>query len=171
MGVSDERTGLLSRSSYQSCLLTEADRSKTQGTPLSLAILQIDHGTEILRQQGESPVEKFLEQLSRSLQPIVRQNDVAIKYTAWSLAFILPDTALAGAQNLADKLRRAAGNVRAPWDSGQVTLSAGIVEAVAKAEFDSEDIVTDLMNRGETSVEEARKRGGDTLVALETPRL
>src|SRR5712692_7902347 len=47
MGVSDERTGLLSRSSYQSCLLAEADRSRTQGTPLSLAILQIDRGAEI----------------------------------------------------------------------------------------------------------------------------
>jgi diguanylate cyclase (GGDEF)-like protein len=171
MGVSDERTGLLSRSSYQSCLLTEADRSRTQGTPLSLAILQIDRGAEILRQQGESPVERFLEQLARSLQPIVRQNDVAVKYTSWSLAFILPDTALAGAQNLADKLRRAASGLKPPWDSAQVTLSAGIVEAVAKADFESEDIVTDLINRAETSVEEARKRGGDTVVALESPRL
>src|SRR5438309_3095255 len=44
MGVSDERSGLLSRSSYQSCLLTEADRARTQGTPLALTILQIDHG-------------------------------------------------------------------------------------------------------------------------------
>jgi diguanylate cyclase (GGDEF)-like protein len=171
MGVSDERTGLLSRSSYQSCLLTEADRSRTQGTPLSLAILQIDRGAEILRQQGESPVERFLEQLARSLQPIVRQNDVAVKYTSWSLAFILPDTSLAGAQNLADKLRRAASGLRPPWDSTQVTLSAGIVEAVAKADYESEDIVTDLINRAETSVEEARKRGGDTVVALESPKL
>ena len=171
MGVSDERTGLLSRSSYQSCLLTEADRSRTQGTPLSLAILQIDRGAEILRQHGESPVERFLEQLARSLQPIVRQNDVAVKYTAWSLAFILPDTSLAGAQNLADKLRRAASGLRPPWDSTKVTLSAGIVEAVAKSDFESEDIVTDLINRAEVSVEEARKRGGDTIVALESPKL
>src|SRR5262249_57397903 len=44
MGVSDERSGLLSRSSYQSCLLTEADRARTQGTPLGLVILQIDRG-------------------------------------------------------------------------------------------------------------------------------
>src|SRR5882762_7357417 len=171
MGVSDERSGLLSRSSYQSCLLTEADRARTQGTPLALTILQIDHGAEILRQQGESPLERFLEQLARSLQPIVRQNDVAVKYTAWSLAFILPDTTLAGAQNLADKLRRAASGLRPPWDSTQITLSAGIVEAVPKHEYDSEDIVTDLINRAEFSIEEARKRGGDTVVALETPKL
>jgi diguanylate cyclase (GGDEF)-like protein len=171
MGVSDERTGLLSRSSYQSCLLTEADRSRTQGTPLALAILQIDRGAEILRQQGESPVERFLEQLARSLQPIVRQNDVAVKYTSWSLAFILPDTTLAGAQNLADKLRRAASGVRPPWDSTQITLSAGIVEAVAKPDYESEDIVTDLINRAESSAEEARKQGGDTIVALDSPKI
>jgi diguanylate cyclase (GGDEF)-like protein len=170
MGVSDERTGLLSRSSYQSCLLTEADRARTQGTPLALAILQIDRGAEILRQQGESPLERFLEQLARSLQPIVRQNDVAVKYTSWSLAFILPDTTLQGAQNLADKLRRAASGLRPPWDSTQITLSAGIVEAVAKHEFESEDIVTDLINRAEFSVEEARKKGGDTVVTLEAPK-
>jgi diguanylate cyclase (GGDEF)-like protein len=171
MGVSDERSGLLSRSSYQSCLLTEADRARTQGTPLALAILQIDRGAELLRQQGESPLERFLEQLARSLQPIVRQNDVAVKYTSWSLAFILPDTTLAGAQNLADKLRRAASGLRPPWDSTQITLSAGIVEAVPKHEYDSEDIVTDLINRAEFSIEEARKKGGDTVVALETPKL
>jgi len=171
MGVSDERSGLLSRSSYQSCLLTEADRARTQGTPLALTILQIDRGAEILRQQGESPLERFLEQLARSLQSIVRQNDVAVKYTSWSLAFILPDTTLAGAQNLADKLRRAASGLRPPWDSTQITLSAGIVEAVPKHEYDSEDIVTDLINRAEFSIEEARKRGGDTVVALETPKL
>jgi diguanylate cyclase (GGDEF)-like protein len=171
MGVSDERSGLLSRSSYVSCLLTEADRAKTQGTPLALAVLQIDRGGEILRQQGEPPLERFLEQLARALQPIVRQNDVAVKYTAWALAFILPDTSLAGAQNLADKLRRAASGLRPPWDSTQITLSAGIVEAVPKQDYDSEDIVTDLINRVEFSIEEARKRGGDTVVTLETPKL
>jgi diguanylate cyclase (GGDEF)-like protein len=171
MGVSDERSGLLSRSSYQSCLLTEADRARTQGTPLALTILQIDRGGELLRQQGESPMERFLEQLARSLQPIVRQNDVAVKYTSWSLAFILPDTTIDGAQNLADKLRRAASGIRPPWDTTAITLSAGIVEAVAKSDFDSEDIVTDLMNRAETSVEEARRRGGDTVVTLEAPKV
>jgi hypothetical protein len=53
----------------------------------------------------------------------------------------------------------------------QVTLSAGIVEAVAKSDYENEDIVTDLINRAEVSVEEARKRGGDTVVALESPKL
>jgi len=167
MGVSDDRTGLLSRSSYVGCLLNEADRARTQGTSLSLAILQIDRGSEMLRQQGEAPLEKFLEQLARSLQPMVRQNDMAVKYTSWALAFILPDTTSSGAQNLVDKLRRAAAGVRPPWDSTQITLSAAIVEAVARQDYESEDIVTDLINRAEFTIDEARKLGGDTVVVAE----
>jgi len=170
MGVSDDRSGLMSRSSYVGCLLTEADRARTQGTALSLAILQIDRGSEMLRQQGEGPLEKFLEQLARSLQPMVRQNDMAVKYTSWALAFILPDTTISGAQNLVEKLRRAAAGVRPPWDSTQITLSAGIVEAAARQEYESEDIVTDLINRAEFSIEEARKQGGDTVVLADAAK-
>jgi diguanylate cyclase (GGDEF)-like protein len=170
MGVSDDRSGLLSRSSYVGCLLNEADRARTQGTTLALAILQIDRGSEMLRQQGEGPLEKFLEQLSRSLQPMVRQNDMAVKYTSWALAFILPDTTVSGAQNLVEKLRRAAAGVRPPWDSTQITLSAAIVEAAARQDYESEDIVTDLINRAEFTIEEARKRGGDTVVVAEAAK-
>jgi len=64
---------------------------------------------------------------------------------------------------------RAASDLRPPWNATQITLSAGIVEAAAKPEYDSEDIVTDLINRAEFSVEEARKRGGATVIALESP--
>jgi Ser-tRNA(Ala) deacylase AlaX len=61
--------------------------------------------------------------------------------------------------------------MRPPWDATQITLSAGIVEAVAKPDFDNEDIVTDVINRAEFSIEETRKQGGDIVVALETPKI
>src|SRR2546430_11284233 len=62
---------------------------------------------------------------------------------------LFPSPTFFRSQNLADKLRRAASGLRPPWDSTQITLSAGIVEAVPKADYDSEDIVTDLINRAE----------------------
>ena len=169
MGVSDERTGILSRSSYLDCLLNEADRARIQSAPLALAIVQVDRGPELLRQQGEAAVDRYLDQLARALHAVIRQSDQAVKYTAWSLAFVLPDTSLAGARILADKLRKAAGNVRPPWDNAPMALSAGIVEAAVRSNFENEDIVTDLINRAEASLDEARKRGGNAVVALETP--
>ncbi|MBZ5662198.1 MAG: diguanylate cyclase [Acidobacteriia bacterium] len=167
LAVADEKTGLLARSSYIDCLLHESQRARTQDVPLALALLQIDGGPDLLRQQGEAPFERYMEQLGKAVQSIVRQTDLAVKYTSWALAFILPDTPLAGALTLAEKLKKAAGGLRPPWEGAQLTTSVAVAEAVARHEFDSEDIVTDLINRAEAGLEEARKRGGNEIISFE----
>ena len=166
VGVTDEKTGLLARTSYLDCLLSETARAKSQGTALALALVQLDRGPEVMRQQGEGSLERYLEQLSRVLQSDIRQTDLAVKYTSWAIAFILPDTALAGAEILGEKLRKAGSQVRPPWDSQALSLSISVAEAEARSDFDNEDIVTDLINRAEAGLEEATNRGGNVLVAL-----
>jgi len=165
LGAADERTGLLSRSSYQDCLLNETQRAKSQGTALSLALLEVDHGPELLRQQGEAQLEQYIEQLAHTLGGVMRQADLAIKYTSWTIAFILPDTALSAAQALADKLRKVGGQVQAPWEGAPLALSASVAEAVTRPNYEAGDIVTELINRVEAGLEEAHDRGGDALVA------
>lgn len=168
MTVADRKTGLLARSAYTDRLLGEAQRAKTQDSSLSVAILQIDSGPDLIRQQGEALVENFLEQISRAVLPLVRVSDLAVKYTAWSLAFVFPDTTLAGAMGMIEKMRQAVTNGRKESSESalRMTVSAGVVEAIARADYDTEDIVTDLINRAESSLEEARKRGGDSVVSL-----
>ena len=65
LAVTDEKTGLLSRGAYIDCLLAETNRARTQSTPLSLIILQLDHGSELLRQHGDAALEQYVEQLAR----------------------------------------------------------------------------------------------------------
>ncbi|HSZ20892.1 MAG TPA: tetratricopeptide repeat protein [Candidatus Acidoferrum sp.] len=167
LAVADEKTGLLARGSYIDCLLHESHRARTQGIPLALALLQIDGGPELLRQQGEGPFDRYMEQLGKSVQAIVRQTDLAIKYTSWALAVVLPDTPLSGAQTFAEKLKKSLGGLRPPWDGGHLTMSVAVAEAVTRQDYDNEDIVTDLINRVEAGLEEARKHGGNEIVALE----
>jgi GGDEF domain-containing protein len=167
LAVADEKTGLLARSSYLDCLLNESQRARTQSIPLTLALLQVDGGPELLREHGEGLFERYMEQLGKTVQALIRQTDLAVKYTSWALAFVLPDTPLAGARALGEKLKKAAGGLRPPWDGTQLTTSIAIAEAIARLDYDSEDIVTDLINRAEAGLEEARKRGGDEVVSLE----
>jgi diguanylate cyclase (GGDEF)-like protein len=169
--IADEKTGLLARTSYIDCLLHESQLARKQGSPLALALLQVDAGPELLRQQGEAQFERYMEQLGRAVQTIVRQSDLAVKYTSWALAFILPDTALTGARAMAEKLKALAANLRAPWDGAPVTLSVSIVEAIGRQDFDNEDIVTDLINRSEAGLETARKQGGNEIVSLEMAKV
>jgi diguanylate cyclase (GGDEF)-like protein len=167
LAVADEKTGLLARGSYIDCLLQESQRARTQGIPLALALLQIDGGPDLLRLQGEGPFDRYMEQLGEAVQSIVRQSDLAIKYTSWALAIVLPDTPLWGARMFAEKLRKAAGALRPPWEAGPLTLSVAVAEAIARQDYDNEDIVTDLINRVEDGLEEARRRGGNEIIALE----
>jgi diguanylate cyclase (GGDEF)-like protein len=169
LAVADERTGLLSRGAYVDCLLGESNRARSQGTPLSLIILHVDHGGELLRQHGDAAVDQYIEHLARGLASGVRQTDLAVKYTAWSLAFILPDTSLENAQALGEKLRQVAGTIKPSWGAHDLTVSAVVAEASAHPGDETEDRVTEWINRAEAGLDEARQRGGNALVALATP--
>jgi diguanylate cyclase (GGDEF)-like protein len=169
LAVADEKTGLLSRGAYIDCLLVESNRSRTQGTPLSLVIVQIDRGGDLLRQHGDAAVEQYVEQLARALSSAVRQTDIAVKHTAWSLVFVLPNTSLENARALADKLRQVAGTVHPAWGEQGLTASAIVAEASSRPGDETEDRVTEWINRAEAGLDEARQQGGNVLLSLATP--
>jgi diguanylate cyclase (GGDEF)-like protein len=169
LAVADEKTGLLSRGAYIDCLLMESNRARAQNTPISLIVIHMDKGGELLRQHGDAAVDHHIEQIAKSLSQAVRQTDVAVKYTAWSLAFILPDTSIANARVLGEKLRTLAATVRPPWGTSDLTVSAIVAEASSRPGDETEDRVTEWINRAEAGLEEARQRGGNTLLALSTP--
>ena len=169
LAVTDERTGLLNRGAYIDCLLAESNRSRAQHTPLSLIVLQIDHGPDVLRQNGDAAVDNYIEQIARALSSAIRQTDIAVKYTAWSLVFILPDTSLENARTLAEKLRQLATGVRPAWGGTELTVSAVVAEATSRPADETEDRVTEWINRAESGLDEARQRGGNSLLSLATP--
>ena len=169
LAVADEKTGLLNRGAYIDCLLVESNRARAQNTPISLIVVHVDRGGEILRQHGDAAVDHYIEQLARALSSAIRQTDVAVKYTAWSLVFILPDTPLENAQALGEKLRQLAASVRPSWGTPDLTISAVVAEASSRPGDESEDRVTEWINRAEAGLDDARQRGGNTLVALSTP--
>jgi diguanylate cyclase (GGDEF)-like protein len=169
LAVADEKTGLLNRGAYIDCLLVESNRARAQNTSISLIVVHVDRGGDLLRQHGDAAVDHYIEQLARALSSAIRQTDVAVKYTAWSLAFILPDTSLDNARALGEKLRQLAASVRPSWGTPDLTISAVVAEASSRPGDETEDRVTEWINRAEAGLEDARQRGGDTLVALSTP--
>ena len=110
-----------------------------------------------------------MEQLARALSSSVRQTDIAVKYTAWSLVFVLPNTSLESARSLAEKLRELSVAIQPSWGPPEVTVSAIVAEASSRPGDDTEDRVTEWINRAEAGLEEARQRGGNALVPLTTP--
>ena len=170
LAVADEKTGLLGRGAYIDCLLAESKRSRVQGTPVALVILQVDHGPEILREEGDSALESYMNQVARAVEPSVRQGDLGVKYTAWSLAFVLPDTSRENAEDLAKKLRQLAAQVQPEWAKKPLTVGAVVADAAARPADENEDRVTEWINRAELGLDEIRRRGGNRVVSLAAPR-
>jgi len=81
----------------------------------------------------------------------------------------LPDTSLESAQTLAEKLRQVAATTRPSWGEADLTISAIVAESSSRPGDESEDRVTEWINRAEAGLDEARLRGGNTLVSLATP--
>ena len=81
----------------------------------------------------------------------------------------MPDTTLENAKALAEKLRQTASTVQPSWGSQDLTISAVVAQATARPGDETEDRVTEWMNRAEAGLDEARQRGGNTLVELATP--
>jgi len=166
LAVTDERSGLLKRSSYLDVLLSEVRRSLQQRAPLTLMLLHYGKASSLLKEIGETQVENLMQQISQILASHIRQNDVAVRYDTTSVALVLSDTSEKNAFLVVDKMRKVLASVKIPGTDRNPPMSAGIAEAVLLDKFDPADIVTEVINRVETALELARAEGGNKAHSL-----
>lgn len=166
LSVTDENSGLLKRASYLDLLMGEVRRARQQSTPVSVLLMRL--GDRVIKDQGDGP-EKMMQRLGQVVTANIRQNDLAFRYTANSIAIILGETAEKEGLLAVEKMRRVIG---AAITEQQVATSfnAGVAEAVLKQEYDDVDIVTELVNRAERAAEKAIEKslteGAGTSMAL-----
>ena len=160
---SDPETGLLPRSAYLDCLLAESQRSKDQNQPLSVCLIEPENSANLMRTLGEAGVQRFTLQLSKTLTASIRQNDIAIRYSPLTFAVVLPDTALPQGGLAVEKVRRVISQVRLDGASAP-NFCAAVCDVPLGPNFDAVDSVTEVINRLEASMEQARKEGGKRIL-------
>jgi GAF domain-containing protein len=155
----DPSTGLLPRSSYLDCLLSEAQRSKDQSQPLSVCLLEPENPTSLMKLLGDAGVQRFVQQVSKAMIPTLRQNDISIRYSPLSIAVLFPDTALPQAGLVVEKVRQALAQVRVDGVNAP-DFCAAVCDVPLGPAFEAVDGVTEVINRLEASLDQAHKQGG-----------
>ncbi len=155
----DQTTGLLPRSSYIGCLLTEASRAKELAKPLSLCLLEPEKPAELAKALGDVGMQQFLLQASKILQSNMRPNDITVRYAPWAIALILPEMALPQGSLALEKIRRALSQIRLDSRSSP-NICCAICDVPLGLRFDPVDGVTEVINRLEATLEQARQEGG-----------
>jgi diguanylate cyclase (GGDEF)-like protein len=166
LSVTDEQSGLLKRASYLDLLMAETRRNAQQSTPLTVLLLQFGEKSALLREFGESAVEALMQQVGQLFAANIRQNDLAFRYETTSIAIVLGETSEKEGIMAAEKLQRLLAQVRLPEKQQSIHFNAGLAEAVLRGEYDPVDIVTEVINRAEHALHDAKTQGAGKIVAL-----
>ncbi len=166
LSVTDEQSGLLKRASYLDLLMAETRRNAQQSTPLTVLLMQFGEKSSLLREFGESAVEALMQQIGQLFAANIRQNDLAFRYETTSIAIVLGETSEKEGIMAAEKLQRLLAQVRLPEKQESIHFNAGLAEAVLRGEYDPVDIVTEVINRAEQALYNAKTQGVGKTVAL-----
>jgi len=166
LAVTDEKSGLLKRSSYLDVLLSEVRRSLQQKAPMTLMLLHFGKASAMVKEIGEGQVESMMQQIGQALASHIRQNDVAVRYDLTTIALVLSDTTEKNAFLVVDKMRKVLAPTKIPGTEKTPPISVGIAEAVLQERFDAVDMVTEVINRVESALEIARAEGGNKAHSL-----
>jgi len=107
----DELTGLLNRSAMERDLEKEHAQSKRTGQSISVAMVDADHFKEVNDDHGHRFGDTVLEILAERFEACLRPRDRAYRYGGEEFLVMLPDTALAEAKKVAERLRQTRGRV------------------------------------------------------------
>ncbi|HXY48784.1 MAG TPA: diguanylate cyclase [Terriglobales bacterium] len=166
LSVTDEKSGLLKRASYLDLVQAETRRAMQQATPLTILLMHFGRFSALCKEFGEPAVEAMMEQVGQLFSANIRTNDVAFRYDTMTVALILGDTAEKEGLLAVEKLRKLIAEVRLPGKDQPVTFTAGLAEAVMKANYDPVDVVTEVINRVEQALHDALAQGLGSVLAL-----
>ena len=169
LSVTDEKSGLLKRASYIDLLLAESKRAIQNASALSVMLVQFGKSAAMVREYGEAEVQGMMERVGQLFAANIRTNDLAFRYDTTTIAILLGETAEKEAMLAVEKLRKIIAPVHLPAKEGKeqsAQFSAGLAEAVIRAEYDPADVVTEVINRAEHALAQAMAQGPGKIVAL-----
>lgn len=170
LSVTDEKSGLLKRASYIDLVLAESKRAIQNASSLSVLLMQFGKTAAMVREYGENEVQAMMERVGQLFAANIRSNDLAFRYDTTTIAILLGETAEKEAMLAVEKLRKIIAPVRLPAkEAGKeqpALFSAGLAEAVIRAEYDPADVVTEVINRAEHALGQAMAQGPGKIVAL-----
>ena len=139
----DKLTGLYNRHFMVEILEKEFSRALRHQSDLSCLLLDLDNFKDVNDTFGHTFGDLVLREFSAGLEQNIRKSDISIRYGGEEFMVLLPNTGIAGAQNIAEKIRATCEKKR--YDDGHnsttVTVSIGIASIKQHQLIDDKEIV------------------------------
>lgn len=152
----DGLTGVYSRRHFIEASDDLIRLMKRNRRPLSLMMADLDHFKQINDAHGHHAGDQALVAFATTCREIIRKSDLLGRVGGEEFAIILPETALAQALELAERLREATAAVAVPVYGGDIrlTVSIGVTELA-----DDETSLHAMMRRADVALYQAKAEG------------
>lgn len=166
LAVTDELTGVANRRQLMDIGAREVARARRYQRPLSVLMVDIDHFKHINDRWGHATGDRVIQAMARLLCELIREQDSGGRLGGEEFAAILPETDLAGAHALAERVRaQAACCVEALNDADTPAL---FTVSVGVACLDTRDDGLDsLLQRADRALYQAKAAGRNRVVQAE----
>jgi len=127
LSLTDPLTGVASKQQFVQMLNREWQHAVTRGLPISLMQLEIDAFENYLEHHGRGKAQNLLLRAAQALNAaLYRSGDLVARVDDTILVMLLPETDLAGAKAIAERLRREVAEATPRLNGIPLTLSIGI---------------------------------------------
>jgi len=160
----DPLTEIANRRALMRALDSEYQRSKRKRHPLSLLMVDIDHFKKINDRFGHQQGDLVLKAVAGAISDGLRDYDLAARFGGEEFALILPETDLARAAQVAERIRAKIAGLRLGGRLAnlQVTVSLGVA---SRPSPDIQD-VDDLIRIADDALYEAKQEGRNRVVVV-----
>ena len=163
MSITDALTALPNRRYLEERLAEELNRSKRYDYPMSFLMIDIDDFKAYNDKNGHQAGDLALQITAHCLKSALRAADVASRYGGEEFCILLPQTGMAEAGTIADRIRQRVSTTEFPHGKaqplGHVTISVG-VSTFAKNVDTSENIIA----AADRALYQAKSLGKDRVV-------
>ncbi|HEX9446245.1 MAG TPA: diguanylate cyclase [Candidatus Binatia bacterium] len=142
----DPLTGLSNRRMFEERIGLEFERAKRYGRPMSILMLDVDDFKKINDRYGHHWGDVVLQAMARVLEERTRKSDICARYGGEEFILMLPEIALEGGLQAAEKLRQEIASLKFDPDSGpsfSLTVSIGVASMSARRYETSQAVVQD----------------------------
>jgi two-component system cell cycle response regulator len=164
MAITDQLTGLHNRRYMSRHLDTLMADAQKNGRPLTFVIMDIDFFKQVNDTYGHDIGDEVLKEFASRINANVRGIDLACRYGGEEFVVAMPDTDMAFAYNIAERLRHSIETtpVKISRDPGYLNITISI--GIAKAEGES-DTAEQLLHRADQALYRAKRTGRNKVVA------
>jgi two-component system cell cycle response regulator len=163
MAITDALTGLFNRRYMETHLATLVEQAAARGKPIAVLVVDIDYFKAVNDSHGHDAGDDVLREFALRIRKSIRNIDLACRYGGEEFVIVMPETDIAVATIVAERLRRRIASEPFTIAQGACNLDVTISIGIA-ARADEGDNAATILKRADTALYRAKRDGRNRVV-------